>query len=251
MSTGSRTPAIPTLPAPIERPDEPMHAAPTFNLGHNDLQALINAAVTGAMRQREREERTPSTKGLKIADQKEFTGKSAELQDFLANCEVRFAVQPDVFDDHAKKIAYTIALMKGVNAEIWRKQYIRDNFRNGVNTDTWNLFKDKMEQSFKDIGRQQNAIKKLNAMRQGRQTIEEFNVQFLLTGSDAGYDFSDTLNITQQRTTLTIENPMMATLIGIYQVAINPNITEQIVISGEPRTIGAWMTKAAEIDSAY
>jgi hypothetical protein len=40
-------------------------------------------------------------------------------------------------------------------------------------------------------------------------------------------------------------------LIHMYQQAIKMQIAQQIILAGAPKTINAWMSKAAEIDSAY
>lgn len=36
-----------------------------------------------------------------------------------------------------------------------------------------------------------------------------------------------------------------------YQMAIQPKTAQQIILAGTPATINAWMTKAAEVDSAF
>ena len=161
-----------------------------------------------------------------------------------------FAVQPDVYDTNKKKIVYALALMKKENAALWKKQYANSNFR-GVFTNTWNLFKDRLLNDFKDVGQAQNAMKKLGTMKQGKMAIEEFNTKFLIHGRKAGLDFGDTMSITRGQQTFQIPNPHSATLIHLYQNALHPTLAQQITIQGEPTTISEWMSRAATIDSAY
>jgi hypothetical protein len=48
-----------------------------------------------------------------------------------------------------------------------------------------------------------------------------------------------------------IPNEQQNMLKHLYQSAINPKISQQIIIAGAPATINGWMMKAAEIDSAF
>jgi hypothetical protein len=47
---------------------------------------------------------------------------------------------------------------------------------------------------------------------------------------------------------IALPNPNQAMLKHFYQLAVNPKISSQIILSGTPNTINRWMTKAAEID---
>ena len=227
-------------------------------ISNEGLQQLIDQAVQNVLQQQRPQTfaaplaapQGPNSKGLKLADPKEFSGKPEDLQDFLINCEMVFAVCPDVYDTNEKKIVYALALMKTKNAALWKKQYALSNFR-GAFTDTWNLFKDRLLHDFKDVGQAQNAMKTLGTMTQGKMAIEEFNMKFLIHGGKAGLDFGDTMAVTRGQQTFQIPNLHSATLIHLYQNALNPTLAQQITIQGEPDTISEWMSRAATIDSAY
>ena len=191
-----------------------------------------------------------TSKGLKLAEQAGFSGRPEDLLDFIANCEMVFAIQTDVYDRSDKKIVYALSLMKGKNASLWKTQYIRSNFRQGVNTDTWNLFKDKLAQAFPDIGRAQNAMQALVTMKQGNMPVEEFNTKFIIKGNTAGLDFGDTIQVHQGNQNITIPNPHLVTLINLYERALSPKLANQIIMNGAPETISGWMSRAAEVDSA-
>ena len=118
---------------------------------------------------------TRSTKGFKIADPNPFSGKPEDLEDFLNSCELIFAVKPDDYGTNDRKIVYTLGLMNKGNALMWNQQYRRNNFKNGTVTDTWGLFKERLKAFIQDVGQEQNALRMLTTMKQGKMTIEEFN----------------------------------------------------------------------------
>ena len=241
----------PGTPVPVPGPTLPPQV---IAISPNDLQNLLNAAVQNAVRQNTEQRRNgeaPNSKGLKLADQKEYSGRPEDLNDFLNNCEMVFALKSDVYNQNDKKIGYALSLMKDKTAELWKRQYIQSNFARGAFTDTWNLFKDKLMASFKDVGQAQNAMKALQTLKQGNMAIEEFNTKFLIHGGKAGFDFGDTMAITRGQQVIEIDNPHNATLVHMYQNAVSPKIAQQIIVNGEPPTIGLWMSRAAEIDSAY
>ena len=223
-------------------------------VAQEDLRKLIQGAVRDLARQNaERAAPVDRSKGLKLAEQPDFTGRPEDLQDFLSNCEMMFVLKSDVYgrNGNDRKIGYAPSLMKKGNAALWESQYIRSNFTHGALTDTWNLFKDKLTHAFQDIGQAQNAMKMLGTMKQGSTTIEEFNTKFLINGGKAGMDFGDTITITQGQQNFRVANPHQRNLIHMYQNALNPKIAQQIIVNGDPETINAWMSRAAEIDSAY
>ena len=58
------------------------------------------------------------SKGLKLAEQPDFTERPEDLQDFLSNCEMMFVLKSDVYDrnNNDRKIGYALSLMKKGNA---------------------------------------------------------------------------------------------------------------------------------------
>jgi hypothetical protein len=97
-------------------------------------------------------------------------------------------------------------------------------------------------------------MKWLSLAKQGGKMIEEFNMLFRIHGTRAGLSFTDMIHApppTAGGNTITVPNPNQAMLKHFYQQAINPKIASQIILSGAPNTINGWMTKAAEVDSAF
>lgn len=128
---------------------------------------------------------------------------------------------------------------------------LQSHFKNGVITDTWNQFKVRLRMFFQDVGQEQNALKALTTMKQGKMPIEEFNTRFLLNRQRAKLAFDDTTAVTIGNQTVQTPNANQQTLISMYTMALRPEIAEKIIIMGAPKTINQWMAKAAEIDWAY
>ena len=57
------------------------------------------------------------------------------------------------------------------NTLIWNQQYRQNNFKNGTITDTWGLFKERLKAFFQDVGQEQNTLRTLTTMKQGKMTI--------------------------------------------------------------------------------
>ena len=67
-----------------------------------------------------------TSKDLKFAEQKPFTGKASEVEDFLRECDFRFDLQDDIYDTDDKKIFFALSHFKGSLADLWKKNYLRD-----------------------------------------------------------------------------------------------------------------------------
>ena len=91
-----------------------------------DLQRLINSAVTYAVQQRIvtiittaaaiPAQTIASTKDLKFAKIKSYSGKPDKLEDFINNLELILSIKNDIYDTDAKKITYALSLMTIGNA---------------------------------------------------------------------------------------------------------------------------------------
>ena len=178
-----------------------------------------------------------SSKDLKFAEQKPFTGKAAEVEDFLRECEFRFDLQDDIYDTSEKKIFFALSHFKGALAELWKKNYLRD--REGDDAEhfvTWTFFKEILSKAFPEVGKAQEAMRDIQGIKQGKMGIDEFNTKFQTLLARAGLhdDGSNTVF-----------------LIHLYETALNPRIASQIIVNGAPVSLDAWMKKASEIDSHY
>ena len=236
------------------------HETPRVNVGiavllqPEDLQRLINSVVTFTIQQRTATATTTtaavpaqtiaSMKDLKFAEIKSYSGKPDELEDFINNLKLILSIKDNIYDTSAKKIAYALSLLTIGNASLWKKQYIQENFAQGqALLDTWAEFKAKLSDSFKDTGRADDSLKWLYSTKQGNKSIKEFNTLFRIHGQKAGLSFADTIGNPP------VPNPNQIMLKHVYQGAISPKISSQIILNGAPDFINGWMTKAAEVDA--
>ena len=235
MSTSS-TPQIPQTLAPTIR---------QVVINQEQLEDLFKRAVANATT--ERVGRTRLTKDLKLAKQKPFNGRPNKLEDFIAESELIFRVKPDVYHLDREKIVYALQLMTEGIAVPWKGTYVQQGH---ADTDTWDLFKDRLRESFQEVGRTDDALKWLVSARQSNsQTVDEFNTAFRTQAHKAGLALTDSVPImvNNQRTMVPNVNQMM--LQHLYQSAIKPELASQIMLTATPGTIKEWMSTAARLDA--
>ena len=212
-STPTRNPVFMTL--------EPHHLTA--------LTANIAKAITS-----NQTPRTSTSKDLKFSEQATFTGKPEDLEPMLREAEIRFTVQAEVYDTPTKRAYYILSLFKSGNAKLWKEQYIRKRENKTLCPgDTWLNFKRELKESFRDIGSAEDAMEKLQKIRQGRDSVDDLNTKFRILVQIASLD----------------EQLNAALLIQMYQKAINPEIGRQIILAGAPLVLADWMAKASELDS--
>ena len=91
-SSGSQT------PGPSGTGQASDSANVSYVVAQEDLRKLIQGAVRDLARQNaERAAPVDRSKGLKLAEQPDFTGRPEDLQDFLSNCEMMFVLKLDVY----------------------------------------------------------------------------------------------------------------------------------------------------------
>jgi hypothetical protein len=170
---------------------------PVVQITTDDLRTLMQGALQAVVQQqaqeREQQARVTSMKDLKLTEPKTFSRRPEDLDDFPNNCELIFSIKGDVYNQDDKKIAYALALIKIGNAGLWKRQYVQEYFasNNGVLRDSWNRFKTRLRDAFKDIGRAEDSMKWLSLSKQGGKMIEEFNTLFRIHGTRAGLQFMD------------------------------------------------------------
>ena len=140
--------------------------------------------------------------------------------------------------------------MTKANAELWKRQYSQAIMAAGAITDTWEEFKQKLRNAFKDAGRQEKAMTWLTSTRQRDWDLEKFNTLFEINAGRTGIPTSGTIRVGRGDRAYDIPNPQQAILINFYRQAINPQVSRQIVIAGEPRTITEWMQKVIEVSES-
>jgi hypothetical protein len=152
----------------------------------------------------------------------------------LREAEVRFSVQDQLYNTPTRKAYYVLSLFKEGNAKLWKEQYLRR--REGktlCDGNSWDQFKAILNESFKDVGSQDDAISGLQSIKQNpRQTVDEYNTKFRILVQKAGLD----------------EQENAALLIQSYTRGLNREIGKRIIIQEPPTTLSGWMSKASTLD---
>lgn len=142
------------------------------------------------------------------------------------------ANQQDYADDEAKILFALSYMTEGLPAQ-WAKNFVAEaDNRDDESFGTWAAFKTSLKSSFENKNKRKDALAKLQALKQGTQTAEEFFQRFDLVRREA--------EVTDQNQ-----------LIDLVERAISREILTQIYSRGEalPTTYEDWKTKVIELDA--
>jgi Retrotransposon gag protein len=67
-----------------------------------------------------------------------------------------------------------------------------------ITRDSWTQFKATLTSNFKDVGSKDEAIGKLQRMKQGKSTTDEFNTKFRILVQKAGLDEQENATLLMQ-----------------------------------------------------
>ena len=123
---------------------------------------------------------------------------------------------------------------KGV-AKAWKDRYIDSRTGQDLTT-TWDAFKMALLGSFANPGSAKDAMKTLQNIQQGKNSIDVHNTQFKLLLAKAE------INPIQQ----------VILIIELYNQLLNDNIQRQIILNGTiSDTLDAYMLRASTLDCAF
>ena len=128
-----------------------------------------------------------NNKDFKTPNQTEFSGRPEHINSFLKECKTRFSVFPWTFNTDVKKAYYALFLMNKGVAKAWKDRYIDSRTGQDLIT-TWNAFKMALTGSFADPGSTKDAMKTLQNIQQGKQSVDEHNTRFKLLLAKAKID---------------------------------------------------------------
>ena len=178
-------------------------------------------------------------KDFGLGDPSSFKGEPHKLDMFLQDCSLRFALLPHTFDEAAKQITYALSHMREGDASRWKEQYLKS--RTALVTATvpfsvgtsWRTFENALRASFTEVDKEQDAMHKMQHLRQGKKTIDQHNIDFKL--------------LTEKSRLTGAEHA--STLIHFYRESIQPHIRERILMMDTPpTTIDEWFSRAAQFD---
>ena len=167
-----------------------------------------------------------------LAKPAEFSGK--DFKSWWRSVQLYVLANKRDFTDDESKILFALSYMKGGNAERWAA-----NFEDTVldeksgNFGTWAEFTAEMKGSFENTNARQDAQNKLEALKQGTQTAEEYFQHFELYRREAGFVGDAHFNYLQ----------------SLLEKQVNDVISD-VIYNGDslPTTYEAWKSKIIRID---
>jgi hypothetical protein len=125
-------------------------------------------------------------KGIKVSDPDEFDGKPENLPTFLHQLKLNFAANPYRFVQPHDQILYALSFMRKGAPGQWSQQVWKEVLRHestpggviGFQFATWAGFKAQLKTKFGDSDPAATARHKLEHLKQGTRTAEEYSIEF-------------------------------------------------------------------------
>jgi hypothetical protein len=207
-----------------------------------DTQLLIAAMIQDGIRQHTGTggTSTTSSRGVDLGQADALDGSPHKLDGFLQECRLHFVVKPEVFKTEDRKVGFVLSYMKTGDAKRWKEQYLKSREAAVDATHPFSLapngqftsFENELQKSFSDPYKKENALQKLQRIRQGKDTIDQHNIAFQLLVDRTGLDILINADV----------------LVQYYANSLNHHIREKILTSETiPIGLRGWFQKAAAL----
>ena len=170
-----------------------------------------------------------------------FGGDQTKVKVFLQECLVYIDMNEDVYITDKLKIGFILFYMNEKEAKDWRELYLEDIKDPAIGKlvyPTFDAFLTEVHKAFQSADQVQDAIYKLEILKQGKKMAEQVVTEFKQLIGQAG--------LTTRSTSDNIH------LIGLFRKPLNYSLTHKIMF-GEviPRTIDDWFEKAIQFDTNW
>jgi Ty3 transposon capsid-like protein len=170
-----------------------------------------------------------------------FTGDQMKIRRFLQDCLGYLDMNQGIYNSDQLEIGFILSYMNDGKAANWKEYYLdtlEDPNTGMPNFPTLVTFLVDVQKAFQAADRVRDAVNRLETLRQGKNTVEELNTEFLQIVGQAGMDrktLSDYLH-----------------LIEYYRKTLEPRLSRRILFSDDiPKTIDGWMEKAIQYDTNW
>ena len=167
-------------------------------------------------------------KGAKIPDA--FQGIPEDARPFIQRMEALFTLQPYQYRMTKTRILTTCQLMTRGSAKSWATsvmEAVSSLLQNAFYFDSWKTFTEAFLHSFGIPNEKEMAINKLQVIKQGKMTIDQYITEF--AGLQALSGLTD------------------AAVVHNYKKGLNPRIFFAVYrIDNPPNNLGDWVTKSRE-----
>ena len=174
---------------------------------------------------------TPSSiphANLKVATPDPFNGNLAKTEEFLTSLLLYFTGKGDLMTDN-QKITMALSYMKGGTAGQWAKRKVKQLTKEGQ---TWDDFLIDFKASFSDPDPAGTARTKLDVLRQGSTTADEYVASFKELMDETGYND--------------------AALVEKFEKGLSKSLVDRIyTLPDLPDDLDGWMVQALKFDRLW
>ena len=170
-------------------------------------------------------------KGLKVAPPDVFNGAMDKSEGFISQLQLFFHGKRHELQDDSDKVILALSYMKGGTAGSWAQDKVRIFSQTGV-TPSWDEFLTEFKSIFGDPDPASSARYKMNHLKQGAMTCDEYVSAFRALVNDS--QLNDTA------------------LVEKFENGLNSGLVDKIYNLPEmPVTLKGWMTWACKLDRQW
>jgi hypothetical protein len=167
-----------------------------------------------------------------------FNGDRTKVKIFLQECLVYLEMNKEIYTMDKLKIGFVLSYMTEKEASAWKELYLKsieDPNTGKLIYPTFNVFLGEVQKAFWSTDQVQDAVNKLETLKQGKMTAEELIMEFQHLIRQAGLEMrskSDHIH-----------------LIRLFSRALNPQLAWQILFGKVvPKTIDDWFENAVQLE---
>ena len=171
-----------------------------------------------------------STNTTKVSPPDVFDGSLHKTDTFITQLTLCFHGKK--LHDNSDRIIFALSYMKGGTAGPWSKLNVKEYTKKGVVGDTWDEFLAELHQVFGDPNPASTARHKMNQLKQGSHSADEYVASFRELKDDTLYN--------------------NAALIERFEQGLNSALVDKIYALPEmPTTLDGWITWAIKLDRQW
>jgi hypothetical protein len=193
-------------------------------------------------------QKTEYAKELRINLPKPFTGDRSQFPNFLDSLDVYLSINDGIYDSNKKKVGFALSFLEG-NASSWKTAFIQSHTTAGtLDLGTYDNFILELKRDFEEVDRKDDAIHKLQHLKQGSRTAEELVSEFRVLAHHA-----ELIATTSPGATPTTSDVAADLLLQTwFKNALNTHLLQKIMLSdSEPKSLEEWFNKAIHFDAVW
>lgn len=173
-----------------------------------------------------------SSKTLKVATPDPFDGTPSKADAFISQLILYFHGKRNEIQDDHDKIILALSYMKGGTAGPWAKRKVKQYAGEEEITQDWDEFYQEFQQTFGDPDPASTARHKMEHLKQGSHTADEYVASFRELQEDTGYND--------------------AALVEMFERGLNSALVDKIyALPQMPSTLSDWTLWATKLDRQW